>query len=88
MLRNRQQKHTANPLQASREKRQRQNDNEIFAALRQRKGKPTALSGTFGCPNAQATASQPKEPSFFQRTVRLLKIHTFYIIYFDIKTLF
>jgi hypothetical protein len=29
--------HIAGPLQASREKRQRQNDNEIFAALRQRK---------------------------------------------------
>ena len=27
-------------------------------------GKPKAHSGTFGCPNAQATASLPKEPSF------------------------
>jgi len=26
------------------------------------------LSGTFGCPNTQATASQPKEPSFCLRT--------------------
>jgi len=29
---------------------------------------PTAHSGTFGCPNTQATASQPKEPEFCQRT--------------------
>ena len=32
VLRNRQQKHTAKPLQASREKKQRKNDNKIFAA--------------------------------------------------------
>jgi len=27
--------------------------------------KPTAHSGTFACPNAQATASQAKEPEFY-----------------------
>jgi len=26
-------------------------------------------SGTFGCPTARATASQPKEPSFCLRTI-------------------
>jgi len=26
------------------------------------------LSGTFGCPNARATALQPKEPSSFLRS--------------------
>lgn len=28
--------------------------------------KPTAHSGTFACPKAQATASQAKEPEFSQ----------------------
>jgi len=31
------------------------------------KGKSSPYSGTFGCPNARATASQPKEPSFCHR---------------------
>jgi len=30
--------------------------------------KPTAHSSTFGCPNTRATASQPKELEFCQRT--------------------
>jgi hypothetical protein len=34
-----------------------------------KKMKPRLHSGTFGCPNARATASQPKEPSFFRRTI-------------------
>jgi len=31
------------------------------------KGKSSPYSGTFGCPNAQATPSQSKEPSFCHR---------------------
>ena len=38
------------------------------ALVKKKKRKPTAHSGTFGCPYAQATTSQPKEPSFFRRT--------------------
>lgn len=29
-------------------------------------------SGTFGCPNTRATASQPKEPSFCRRSRMLI----------------
>jgi len=42
--------------------------------------KPTAHSGTFGCLNARATASQPKEPSFCLHTERPLIIQTFFIL--------
>jgi hypothetical protein len=35
--------------------------------MNDRNKKPTAHSGTFACPYTQATASQAKEPEFFQR---------------------
>jgi hypothetical protein len=35
--------------------------------MNDRNKKPTAHSGTFACPNTQATASQAKEPEFCQR---------------------
>jgi len=41
-------------------------------------GKPNAHSGTFGCPNTQATASQPKDPSFCIRQeiqILFLSVH-------------
>lgn len=37
-------------------------------------------SGTFGCPNAQPTASQPKEPSFFPPHTN---VEIFYWTFFD-----
>ncbi len=33
---------------------------------------PTAHSSTFGCPNALATASQPKELAFCHRTTKII----------------
>lgn len=33
---------------------------------------PTAHSSTFGCPNARATASQPKELEFCHRTTTII----------------
>ena len=37
-------------------------------------------SGTFDYPNTRATASQPKESSFCQRTDRPLNIQTLFIL--------
>jgi hypothetical protein len=50
-----------------------------------KKRKPTAHSGTFGCPTARVTASQPKEPSIFQRTIA--KIENFTIFDDSVKTI-
>jgi hypothetical protein len=56
-----------------------------FLLHKEKKWKPNAHSGTFGCPNARAAALQPKEPSFCLRTKDIVNINES-SIYFSIFT--
>jgi len=55
---------------ASRYKQAEKNNDSMKMNIllhKKRKEKSSPHSGTFGCPDAQATTSQPKEPSFCHR---------------------